>query len=110
MAESLWRDARFHDATVIGLAFTGNQAALFEAVKEPSHVRVVRDHTVTDAAAGQTFRCRATENAKDVVLSASEAGGFEELFGFLAEGVGGLQEGDEDAVLQGDSRTGGFGP
>jgi hypothetical protein len=43
-------------------------------------------------------------------LSASEAGGFEELFGFLAEGVGGLQEGDEDAVLQGDSRTGGFGP
>jgi hypothetical protein len=108
-AESLRRNARFHDATVIGLAFTGNQAAPFEAVEEASHVWVVRDHTVTDAAAGQTFGFSAAKDAKDVVLGASEAGGLEELFGFLAEGVGGYEESDEDAVLQGETGTGGFG-
>jgi len=59
----------FYDAAVVGLAFAGNQAALFHAVEEARHVRVVRNHAVSDATAGQSFGLGPAENAKDIVLS-----------------------------------------
>src|SRR5258707_2752190 len=99
-AECLGRNACLHDAAVIGLACTGNQPALLQAVEETGHVRVMRDHAVADSAASEALRLGATENAKDIVLRAGKAGGFDELFGLLGEGVGGPQERHENVVLQ----------
>jgi hypothetical protein len=107
--ECLRRDARLYDAAVVSLAFAGNQAALFHAVKQARHVRVVRNHAVSDATAGQSFGLGPAENAKDIVLSTRKPRGFQEPFCFLAEAVGGLQERHENAVLQGDGEPGGFG-
>jgi hypothetical protein len=56
---------------------------------------------ITDAAAGQSVRLGATENAKHIILGAGEAGGFEKLLGILAEGVCGFEEGDEGAGFEG---------
>src|SRR6266702_1827024 len=75
-------------------------------VEKPGDVRVVRNHAVADAAAGKALRLSATQNAKNVVLSARESGRFQQLFGLLPEGVGGLQERDEKPVLEGDKKDG----
>ena len=82
-AKSLRRDARLYNAPVVGLALPGDEAALFHAVEEAGHVRVVRNHAVADAAAGQAGGLGAAKNAKDIILGAGEAGGFEELLGVL---------------------------
>jgi hypothetical protein len=99
-------DAGFDDAAVIGLARAGDEAALLHAVKEAGHVRVVRNHAVTDAAAGEAMGLGAAKNAEDVVLRPCEAMGLEELLGFEAERIGGFLKGDEDAVFQGKSGVG----
>jgi hypothetical protein len=99
-------DAGFDDTAVIGLAGAGDEAALFHAIKEPGHVRVVRNHAVADAAASQAIGLGAAKNAEDVVLRASEAMGLKELLGFEAERIRGLLEGNEDAVLDGKSGVG----
>src|SRR6266576_5518460 len=67
-AECLRRDARLYDAAVVGLAFAVNQAARFHAVEEARHVRIVRNHAVSDAPAGQSFGLGPAENAQDIVL------------------------------------------
>src|SRR6266566_1780858 len=108
--QCLRRDARLHDAAVVGLPFPGNQAALFHAVEEARHVRVVGNHAVPDATAGQALGLGPAEDAKDIVLRARKARRFQELFRLLAKGVGGLQERDENAVLQGEGWPGGLGP
>jgi len=108
-AECLGRDACLHDAAVISLACPGNQPVLFQAVEEAGHVRVVGDHAVADGAASEALRLGATENAKDIVLRARKAGGFDELFGFLSEGVGGLQERRENVDLQREGAARGWG-
>jgi len=94
-------DAGFDDAAVIGLAGAGDEAALLHAVEETGHIRVVRNHAVADAGASEAFGLGAAKNAEDVVLRASKAMGFEELFRFEAQGIGGFLEGNKDAVLQG---------
>jgi hypothetical protein len=66
----------------------------------------MRNHAVADAAAGKAFRLGATQNTKNVVLSACESGRFQQLLGLLSEGVGGLQESDEKPVLEGDKKDG----
>jgi hypothetical protein len=98
-------DASFDDAAVIGLASARDKAALFHAVEEAGHVRVVRNHALADGAARETIGLSAAENAEDIVLRASEAVGLEELLGFDAEGIGGLLERNEDGVLQGKNGT-----
>jgi hypothetical protein len=103
-------DAGFDDAAVIGLARAGDEAALFHAVKEAGHVGVVRDHTFADGAARETIRLGSAENAEDIVLRAGQAMGFDELLGLKAKEIGGLQEGDEDAVLQRKNRVGNRAP
>src|SRR5467141_1207466 len=108
-AECLRRDARLYDAAIVGLAFADNQAALFHAVEKARNVRVVRNHAVADGTASQAFGLGPAKNAKDIVLSVRNPRRFQELFSFLAEGIGGLQEGDENAVFQGDGGAGGFG-
>jgi hypothetical protein len=100
-SESRWGDAGFDDAAVVGLALAHDEAALFHAVEEACHVRVMRNHAFADAAAGEACWFSATENAKDVVLRTSEAVRLEELVGFEAEGIGGFLERDENGVLQG---------
>jgi hypothetical protein len=108
-AECLWRDARLHDAAVVGLAFPRNQASLFHAVEETRHVRVVGNHAVANAPARQTFGFGSAENAKDVVLRARQASRLEELFRLLAEGISGFQESHKNARLEGNGGAGGFG-
>src|SRR5712692_6171567 len=98
-AERLRRDTCFHDPAVVSLAFPGNQAAFFQAVEKARHVWVVRDHAFADAAAGQTLGPGPAKNAEDIVLRAGKCRRFQELIRFLAEGVGGLQEGHENAAL-----------
>ena len=100
------RDARLYDAPIVGLAFARDEAALFHAVEKASHVRVVRNHAIADAPAGKAFGLGAAKDAKDVVLGAGEAGGFQELLRFLGESVGGLQESDKNPVLHGDGDAG----
>jgi hypothetical protein len=94
--------ARLYDAAVVGLAFAGDEAALFHAVEKAGHVRVMRNHAIADAPARQAFGLGAAKDAKDVVLRAGKAGGFQELFRFLGESVGGLQQSDKNPVLQRD--------
>src|SRR4029077_13918296 len=91
-AEGLRRDARLYDAAVVGLSLAGDEAALFHAVKEARHVWIVRNHTVSDGAAGQTLRLGPAKNTQDIILRAGKPGGFQELFGLLGEGVSGLQQ------------------
>jgi len=100
-------DAGLDDASVVGLALAGDDAALFHAVEQAGHIRVVRNHAVADAAAGQTAMPGAAKNAQDVVLSTGKTGGFQELFSVLAQGVGGFQESHEDAGFERSGR--GFG-
>jgi hypothetical protein len=101
--EASGSDAGLDDASVIGLAGARDEAALFHAVEETGHVRVVGDHTFADAAAGEAGRFGAAKNAEDVVLGASEAMRLEELLGFQAEVVGSFLEGDEDTGFDGES-------
>ena len=103
-------DARLYHAAIVGLALPGDQAALFHAVEEPRHVRVVRNHTLADGTASQATRLGPAKNAQDVVLRTRKPRGFQKLFCFLAEGVGSLQERHKNAFLQGDGRTGEFEP
>src|SRR5271168_4149138 len=67
------------------------------------------NHAVADAAAGETLRFGAAEDAQDIVLRGAEACGLDQLFGFQAERVGGGEDGDEDAVLEGSGGAGFFG-
>jgi len=83
------------------LARATDEAALFHAIEEAGHVRVVRNHPVADNAAGETIGLGAAKDAEHIILRAGEAVGLEELFSFEAEGVGGFLERDEDAVLEG---------
>jgi len=105
-SEARGRNAGFDDAAVIGLARAGDEAAFLHTVEEASHVRVVRNHAIADATAGEAIGFGAPKNAQDVVLRAGEAMRLEELFGFEAEGIGGFLEGDEDAVFRRKSGAG----
>src|SRR5258708_36936164 len=108
-AEPLRSDSGPNDAAVVGLAHSGNQAALFHAVEEAGHVRVVGDHAVPDSLARETCGLGTAKDAKNIVLRAGEPRPFQEMFRFLAEGVTGLQERYEDAVLRRDGRARGLG-
>jgi hypothetical protein len=95
-------DAGFDDTAVGGLASAGDETAFFHAVEEASHVGVVRNHTFTDAAAGEAKGLSAAKNAENVVLSAREAMRLEKLDGLEAEGVGGFLEGNKEAIFEGE--------
>jgi len=100
-AQTFPGDPRFDYAAIIGLALTSDQAALFHAVEQAGHVRVVGDHAVADAAASQTMGFSAAQDAQDVVLRAGQAVRFEQLFGFDGQSVGGFLEGNEDLGCKG---------
>jgi hypothetical protein len=105
-SETRGGDAGFDNAAVIGLALAGDEIALFHAVEETSHVRVVRNHAFADGAAGEAFGFGAAEDAEDIVLRAGETVGLEKLLGLEAQGIGGLLKRDKNAIFQGKSRMG----
>src|SRR4029077_17505150 len=72
-SQSTARDSRFDHAPVVTLALPRNQVALFHAVQQSCHVRVVRNHAFRDAAAGQPLRLCAAQNAEHIVLCAGWA-------------------------------------
>jgi hypothetical protein len=100
-SEASWADARLHNAAVIRLAGARYQAAFFHPIEQAGHVRVVGNHPFADAAAGEALRLGTAENAEDVVLRAGEAVGLKKLLGLKAEGVGGSEKRNEEAVLEG---------
>jgi hypothetical protein len=101
-------DARFDDTAIVGLAHAGDEAALFHAVEEASHVRIVGDHAITDSLAGQPLRFGATENAQHVVLGARETLGLEQLLGLLADSIRRPEKSDEDTVFEGEGSGSGL--
>ena len=94
--ETSLRDAGFDDTTVFGLALASDELTFFHPVKQAGHVRVARDHAVTDALAGQALRTRAAQYAKDVVLGGGKTVGLDKEFGVLRESVGETQERNEE--------------
>src|SRR6266850_553096 len=107
--EGARRDARLDDAAIVNLTFAGDEAVLFHAVKKAGHVWIVRNHPVADSTARQAFGLGTAKDAKDVVLGAGEAGGFQQLLRLLGESVGGLQESDKNPVLRGQGHARRFG-
>jgi hypothetical protein len=97
--EALRSNVGLDDTAIIFLAFTANEAAFFHAIEQAGHVRVMADHAITDGAAGEPPRLGAAEDAQNIVLGAGQAGGFDELSGLLAKGVGGLEQSEEEALL-----------
>ena len=96
------RDPGFDDAAVLCLAFAGDEFLLFHAIEKPRNVRITRDHAFADTAAEEAIGLCATENAKNIVLRGGQAGGFNELLGRLGEGIGGLEDGNEEVVFEVD--------
>ena len=94
-------DTGFNDAAVIRLASAREEAALFHAVEEARHVRVMRNHALADGATSEALGLGAAKNAEDIVLRTGKTVGLEKLLRFEAKGVSGLLEGNEDAVLDG---------
>jgi hypothetical protein len=98
-------DASFHHAAVVLLADASDEAALFHAVEQASHVGIVRNHAVANAFAGQTMGLGAAKNAEDIVLGASQGVFFHKLFGLLAEAIRGNEKGDKDPGFEGRGMT-----
>jgi len=93
-------DASLNHATVLGFPRAGDQSSGFHAVKQASDVRVARDKPPADFAAGQALFSRASQDAQDVVLRSGKVVGLEEDLGAAGQGVGGAQQGDEDAGFE----------
>jgi len=102
-------DASLDDAAVIALAFADNHAALFHAVEETCHVRVVGDHAITDAFAGEAGGLGSAKDAKDIVLGAGQSVFLHELFGLLSEAFGGFEQSDKNSGFKGNGALRSFG-
>src|SRR5215472_12685498 len=94
------RNARLHHAAVVLLPLAGDPTLLFQAVQKPGNVRIVGDHTVANGAAGETFRSGSSQDPQDVVLRAGQLRGVRQLLRLPPQGVGGLQQGEKDALLK----------
>jgi hypothetical protein len=68
--ETLARNARLDDASVVGLAYADDEGAFFHAVEEARHVWIMRNHAIADSPAGKTLGFGAAEDAQDIVLCA----------------------------------------
>ena len=96
--EAGFGDAGEDDAAVFGVAFSGDEVAGFEAVKEAGDIGVAGDHMFGDDFAGDAVGggagvlAHAAEDAEDVVLCGGEVVGFEEDFEGAAEVVGGAYD------------------
>jgi len=90
--------------------FAGNSGRAFSMpVEEARHVRGrEKSYGLPMPRQGNPAGWAPRRNAKDIVLSTRKPRCFQEPFCLLAEGVGGLQERHENAVLQGGRRSGGI--
>jgi hypothetical protein len=93
-------DARLDYAPVVLLPLARNQSALFHAIEKAGHIRIVRDHAVSDVAASQAFGLGSAQDPQDVVLRAGQPVGFEQLLGLLAQSISNFLQGNEDMGLQ----------
>jgi len=99
-------DAGLDDAAIFGVAGAGDETALFHAVEQAGHVRIVGDHAIPNAAAGEAGGLGAAEDAEDIVLGSSKAMRLKELLGLQTEEISGFQEGHKEEILQGKRRGG----
>jgi hypothetical protein len=70
--QSAARNSRFHHSPIVALPLARNQLAFFHAIQQTRYVRVVRNHALAYAAAGQPLRFRPAQYAQHVVLRSSK--------------------------------------
>jgi len=87
-------DARSDHPPILRRSHARNQPTTLQPVKEPGHIRVVRDEALPDVTAGEAVRFRAAEDAEHVVLRRRKAVGFQRGFGPLQQPIGCALQGD----------------
>src|SRR6266481_2687755 len=97
-------DAGFDDAAIVGMARAGDETALFHAVEQARHVRIVGDHAIPNAAASEAGGLSAAKDAEDIVLRSGKTMRLEKLLGLQAEEIGGFQEGHKEEIVRGKGR------
>src|SRR5208283_249830 len=102
-------DARFDYPPIFYLALAEDEFVTLHTIQQASDIRIARNHSFADAAAEQAVGLRATKYAQYIVLGGREASGLNELFRFLGEGIGRLQDRHEQVILEVRSGAGGVG-
>ena len=95
-------DARFDDTPVVLLALSGDPAVFFHAIEQAGHIGVAGNHALGDPTAGKAIGFGAPQDAQDVVLRGRKTARFDDDLGLLREGVGELEDGDEEVILERD--------
>ena len=85
-------DLRRDDSPVRTRAGAYDQAAPLEPVQQAGDVRVVSEHPLRRFVAAETLGSGAAQNAQNVVLSAGQAEGLDDLFGPTRQSVCRAQE------------------
>src|SRR5215469_749774 len=93
-------DARFDDAAIVFLALTRDPGVFFHTVEQAGHIGIAGNHALGDAATENAVGLCSAENAQNVVLRAGEATGLQEVLDLLGQGVGDLEERNEDLVFE----------
>ena len=102
------RNPGHDDSAIVFLPLACNQSALFHAVKEARHVRIARNHALADAATQHADRFCTAQNPQYVVLSHRQVVRFDELLGFLGQGIGGSEDCNKKPILVQNFPTGLF--
>lgn len=103
-AEPLRGDASFDHTPVLHFARSNDQSAGFHAVEQACDVRIARNETAADLAAGQAFFSSASQDSQDVVLRSGEAVGLEQGLSAACQGVSSAHKAHKDAGLEGSLR------
>src|SRR5215469_5525381 len=105
--QSFRGDARFDDAAIVFLALTRDPGVFFHTVEQAGHIGIAGNHALGDAATENAVGLCSAENAQNVVLRAGEATGLQEVLDLLGQGVGDLEERNEDLVFEKSGFAGG---
>ena len=106
--EPFRRDACFYDAPVFFFARARDQSPRFHAVEQSCNVRIARDHSAADLAAGEAFRPRTAKDAQDVVLCRGKSGRLQQRLASPGQDIGCTEQVDEDLLFQARFRSSNF--
>jgi len=81
-------------------AGSNDQAPSLEPIQQAGDVRIVSEHALRGLVAAQAVAPGAAQNAQNVVLSAGQAEGFDDLLGAARQGVRRTQEAEVRFVLE----------
>jgi len=103
--QTLGRDARFHNATVILLPSAGDESAVFETIEKAGDIGIVRDHAAAHFPASQARRPRASQNSQNVELRARKIERLENLLDVPNKRPIEAHKVKEDLLLKGQRRS-----